>query len=71
MSAISMQNVIEEDARMLLDILSPINNFTNDQQTLKLVDMCFDMPQTLCNSLLCFVKIWKIDYSKIADIWLV
>ena len=34
----------EEDARMLLDILSPINNVINDRFTLKLVDIFFYCP---------------------------
>ena len=48
----------DEDARILLEIPSPIINATNDQLTLKLVDISFDnTPQISCKSLLCFVKI--------------
>ena len=54
---------------MLLDSSSPMNNAMNDQVALNLVDIClYDTPQILCKSLLCFAKIWKIDYSKIAKI---
>ena len=51
----------QEDARMLLDISSPMNNVINDQFTLKLVDICFvDTLHITCKSFLYFAKIWKI-----------
>ena len=47
---------------MLLDIPFPMNDVINDQFTLKLVDICFDNTlQILRKSMLCIVKIWKID----------
>ena len=43
----------EEDATMLLDIPSPIDNVINVHLNLKLVDICFDNTlQILCKSLL-------------------
>ena len=60
----------QENARMLLDIPSPMNNVINDQLTLKLFDIYFDNT-LLSKSLLCFSKIWKTDYLKIAKIWIV
>ena len=54
-----------EDVKMLLDILSPMNNVTNDQLSLNSVHICPDnILQILRKSLLCFAKIWKIDFSK-------
>ena len=32
----------EENARMMLDVPSPMNNVINDQLILNLVDICFD-----------------------------
>ena len=59
------QSTHEEDAKMLLDIPSPVNDVVNDQLTLKLIDICFEnMLLILCKSLLYFEK-WKIDYSKV------
>ena len=52
-----------DDAKMLLlDISSPMNQVTTDQLAFNLVDIClYNMLQILCNSLLCFAKIGKID----------
>ena len=38
----------EDDARMLVGILSPMNSVMNDQLTLKLVDVCFDNALQIC-----------------------
>ena len=63
----------EEEARMLMDIPSPMNNAINDQLNLKSVDICFDnMSQISCKSLLCFAKFLEhCNNSKTAKIWLV
>ena len=63
-----------DDAKMLLalDIPFPMNYVIIGQLALNLVDICLDNKlQILCKSLLCFAKIWKIDWSKSAKIWLV
>ena len=58
-----------DDARMLLDILFPINYVIIDQFALNVIGICLDnMRQILFKSLLYFVKIGKIDYSKMAKI---
>ena len=46
-----------EDAKVLLDVPSPVN-IMNDQLDLSSVDICLDyMLQILCKSLLCFANI--------------
>ena len=56
-----------KDAKMLLDIPSPINNVLNDQLALNLVNNCLDETlQILCMP--CFAKIPKIGYTTIAKI---
>ena len=40
-------------------------NVRNNQLNLNLVYICLDTTlQMLCKSLLCFAKIWRIDYTK-------
>ena len=61
-----------DDAKMLLDILFPMKYVIIDHLALSSVDICLNNTlQILCKSLLYFVKIGKIDHSKIAKIWLV
>ena len=52
-----------DDGKMLLDIPFPMNQVITDQLAFNsLVNICLDnMLQILCNSLLCFAKIGKID----------
>ena len=58
---------------LLLDIPFLMIQVITDHLVFNLVDNCLDNTlQILCNSLLCFAKIEKIDdYSKIVKIWLV
>ena len=61
-----------DDAKMLLGIPFPMNYVIIYHLTLNLVDIGIDNKlKILWKSLLCFVNIEKIDYSKIAKIWLV
>ena len=61
-----------DDAKMLLDIPFPMNYVTIDQLALNLIYVCLhNTLQILWKSFLCFTEIGKIDYSKIAKIWLV
>ena len=54
-------------ANMLLDIPFPMNNVIIDQLALTLVDICLDNTlQILCKSMLCFARIQKIYYLKLA-----
>ena len=56
--------------KMLLAIPFPMCYVIIDQLALNQVDICLDNTlQILCNSLLCFAKIGKTHYSKIAKIW--
>ena len=60
-----------ENVTMLLDPPghSPLMNKINDHLALNLVDICLNITlPMLCKSLLCFAKIWKIEYSKIGII---
>ena len=51
-----------DDAEMLLDIPFPMNQVITDQLAFNVVDICLaNMLQILCNLLLCFAKIGKID----------
>ena len=51
-----------DDAKMILDILFPMNYVTIDQLALNLVDICLNSTlQMLCKLLLCFPKIGKSD----------
>ena len=57
---------------MPLDIPFPMNSLIIDQLALNLVDIFLvNTLKILCKSLLCLAKIGKIDYPKIAKIWLV
>ena len=62
-----VQNILADDAKMLLDIPSPMNKGINDHLALSFVDIC--LGNTL-RILLCFAKIGKIDHLKMAKIWL-
>ena len=67
-----LTNAEWDDAKMLLDIPFPMNYLVIDQLALNLVGICLDKTlQISCKLLPSFVKIEKIDYSKIAKIWLV
>ena len=60
----------EKDARVLLDILSLMNNVINDQLALNLVDICLDNTlHMLRKSLLCFSNMWKIDFLTVRESW--
>ena len=57
---------------MLLGIFSTINNVLNYQLALSLVDICpDDTLQVLYESLPCFAKIRKINYSELTKLCLV
>ena len=59
-----------DNDKMLLNIYFPMNSVIIDKLALNLVDIYLDkMLVILCKSLLCFAKIWQIDYSKITKIW--
>ena len=61
-----------DNAKMLLAILFPMNNVIIGQLALNLVNIYLDNTlQISWNSFLCFAEIMKIDYPKIAKIWLV
>ena len=57
------------DAKMLLDIPLSMNYVIINQLVLNLVEICLDNTlHILCKLLLCFAKIAKTDYTKIAEI---
>ena len=52
-----------EDAKMLLDISSTMNNALNEQLlAFDLADSCLNT--TLCKSLPCFAEIRNVDYNQ-------
>ena len=57
-----------EDAKMLPDIPSLMNNIINDQLAFNLVDILLDNTLQILKSLLFFAHIMKIDNSKISKI---
>ena len=62
-------STVADDAKMLLDILFPMNYVIIDHLTLNLADIGLDNKlKILCKSFLCFANSEKIDYLKIVKI---
>ena len=58
----------EEDAKMLLDIPSPMNNVISDPFTLELTDISLNNTRQKLCKLQCFVKILKTEQPKVDKI---
>ena len=62
---------LENTLQILCKSFLCITKIRNDQVALNLVAICLENTlQILCKSFLCITELCKIEYSKIAKIWL-